>query len=73
MASLNDKWISLARCCDQRNIRLEDVLYSRDRGAARIRAEIWNVLYWNDLADQKGIAGVFNVSQQAVSKAVKRK
>jgi hypothetical protein len=71
MASLNDKWKTLTRYCDQKNIRLEDVLYSRDRRAATIRAEISGILYYHGLADQKSIAEVFNVSQQAVSKRLR--
>jgi len=61
----------LARFCDQKQIRLEELLYSSTRGAAQIRAEVWHILYWNDWADQKRIAAMFDVSQQAVSKAVK--
>lgn len=45
----------------------------RDRGAAGIRARNYGTSsICNGLVDQKSIADVLNVSQQAVSKAVKR-
>jgi hypothetical protein len=71
MASLNYKWVVTAQFCDQRNIKMEDLLYSRDRRTAAIRREFWNLVYRNGAADQKTIAEMFNVSQQAVSKVVK--
>jgi hypothetical protein len=70
-SGLNDTWMLLARFCDQKQITLEELLYSSSRRAAQIRREIWSIMYQNGWADQKRIASVFNVSQQAVSKAIK--
>jgi hypothetical protein len=69
---LNEAWASLPGWCDEMNVQVEDVLYGTGHRMAGIRRAIWRKLYESRLCDQKRIARMFNVSQQAVSKALNK-
>jgi predicted XRE-type DNA-binding protein len=66
----DEQWVQLIRLMSLKDIA--STLHSRKYSATTKRARIWKAAYKAGL-QQAEIARAFNVSQQAVSKAVKRK
>jgi predicted XRE-type DNA-binding protein len=66
----DDQWVQLTMLLAEPEIA--STLYSRQHSVAAKRARIWREARKQGLK-QDQIARAFNVSQQAVSKAVKRK
>lgn len=66
----DEQWVQLIRLMSQKDIA--SILHSGKYSATPIRVRIWKAAYKAGL-QQAEIAKVFNVSQQAISKAIKRK